>query len=94
MVCESHTTLSGSRTSMFATSSGLLDDRDVVGRLARGALDLFVALVADEQDLEVVAREAHRLAVHLGDERAGRVDGVQTRDRMPRSRPPARRRAR
>ena len=49
----------------------------MVGRLARRALDLFVALVADEQDLEVVAREAHGLAVHLGHERAGGVDGVQ-----------------
>ena len=49
-----------------------------VGRLARGALDLFVALVADEQDLEVVAGEAHGLAVHLGHERAGRVDRLQT----------------
>ena len=50
----------------------------MLGRLAGGALDLFVALVADEEDLEVVAREAHRLAVHLGDERAGRVDGLQS----------------
>ncbi len=56
---------------------GAVDDGDVVGRLAGGALDLFVALVADEQDLEVVAREAHGLAVHLGDERAGRVDRLQ-----------------
>ena len=56
---------------------GAVDDGDVVGRLAGGALDLLVALVADEQDLEVVAREAHGLAVHLGDERAGGVDGVQ-----------------
>ena len=77
VVCESQTTLSGSRTSMFAHVVGAVDERHVVGRLARRALDLFVALVADEQDLEVVAREAHGLAVHLRHERAGRVDRVQ-----------------
>jgi hypothetical protein len=36
-----------------------------------------VAAVADQQDLVVVAREPGRLAMHLGDERAGRVDGVE-----------------
>jgi hypothetical protein len=36
-----------------------------------------VAGVADEEDLEVVLGEAHGLAVHLGDEWAGGVDGLE-----------------
>ena len=78
VVCDSQTTFDGSRTSTTSACVRGVHDRDVLGRLARRALDLFVALVADEQDLEVVAREAHRLAVHLRHERAGRVDGLQT----------------
>ena len=78
VVCESHTTLSGSRTSTVSASSGELTTVTCVGRLARGALDLFVALVADQQDLEVVARESDGLAMHLRHERAGRVDRLQT----------------
>ena len=50
----------------------------MLGRFARGSLDLFVPLVADQQDLEVVAGEPHGLAVHLGDQGAGRVDGLQS----------------
>jgi hypothetical protein len=49
----------------------------VLGRLARGALDLLVALVTDQEDLEVVAGEPHGLTVHLGDEGAGGVDGLE-----------------
>ena len=49
----------------------------MLGRLAGGADDLFVALVADQQDVVVVAREPPGLVVHLGDQRAGGVDGVQ-----------------
>ena len=49
----------------------------MIGRLARRAFDLFVTLVADKQNLEVIAREPLRLAVNLRDERAGRVDGLQ-----------------
>jgi len=45
--------------------------------VAHGALDLLVPRVPDEQDLVVVPVEAHRLAVHLGHERAGGVDGVE-----------------
>ena len=78
VVCDSHTTFDGSRTSTVSACVGRVHDRDVLGRLAGGALDLFVALVADQQDLEVVAREAHGLAVHLRHERAGRVDRLQT----------------
>ena len=39
--------------------------------------DLLVALVADQQDVVVVVGEPPRLVVHLGHERAGRVDGAQ-----------------
>ena len=78
VVCESHTTFDGSRTSTTSACVGRVHDRDVLGRLAGGALDLFVALVADEQDLVVVAGEAHGLAVHLRHERARRVDRLQT----------------
>ena len=77
VVCDSQTTLSGSCTSTVSASSGLFTMVVVLGRLAVGALDLFVALVADQQDLVVVAGEAHGLAVHLGDQRAGGVDGLQ-----------------
>ena len=42
-----------------------------------GADDLLVALVADEQDVVVVGGEPPRLLVHLGDQRAGRVDRLE-----------------
>ena len=54
-----------------------LHELDVVGRLTGGALDLLVALVADEQDVVVVAGETLRLVVHLGHQRAGGVDRLQ-----------------
>ena len=53
---------------------GGADDLDVVGGLAKRALDLLVALMAHQDDVVVFLREAHGLAVHLGHERAGRVD--------------------
>ena len=49
----------------------------MVGRLARGALDLLVALVADQQDVVVLAGEPLRLVVDLGHQRAGGVDGLE-----------------
>ena len=45
------------------------------------ALDLLVALVADEHDVEAGGGEAARLGVDLGDQRAGRVDHVEPRAR-------------
>ena len=57
---------------------GPVHQRDVLGRLPGGADDLLVALVADEEDVVVVVREADRLAVHLGHERAGGVDRLET----------------
>ena len=48
-----------------------------LGRLAGRALDLFVPLVPDQQDAVALAGETPRLVVHLGDQRAGRVDGLE-----------------
>ena len=39
--------------------------------------DLFVVGVADEDEVVVLARVATRLGVHLGDQRAGRVDDLE-----------------
>ena len=47
------------------------------GGLPLGALDLLVAGVAHEDDVVVLVREAHRLLVDLGHQRAGRVNGGQ-----------------
>ncbi len=49
----------------------------MLGCLAGGADDLVVALLADKQDVVVLAGEPLRLVVHLRDQRAGRVDGAQ-----------------
>ena len=49
----------------------------MLGRLAHRALDLLVAGVADEDDRVALGGELQRLAVDLGDERAGRVDRLQ-----------------
>ncbi len=56
---------------------GALHELDVVGRLAGGALDLLVPLVADQQDVVVLACEALGLVVDLGDQRAGGVDRLE-----------------
>ena len=54
-----------------------VDELHVVGRLARRALDLLVARVADQQDVVVGGGEPDGLLVHLGDQRAGGVDRLQ-----------------
>ena len=54
-----------------------LDEHDLVGRLAHRALDLLVAVVADEHDRVAGGGEAAGLDVHLRHERAGRVDRLQ-----------------
>ena len=56
---------------------GAVDQLDVIGRLAGGADDLFVALVPDQQDVVVLPGEPLGLVVHLGHQRAGRVDHLQ-----------------
>ena len=47
------------------------------GRLPGGADHLFVALVADEQNVIILRREAPGFVVHLGDERARRIDHLK-----------------
>ena len=54
-----------------------VDQLYVVGGFAGSADDLLVALVADQQDVVVVAGESLGLVVHLGDQRAGGVDDPQ-----------------
>jgi hypothetical protein len=56
---------------------GAVDQPDSGRGLPRGALYFFVPLVADQQDVVVLGGEPARLVVHLGDQRAGRVDGAQ-----------------
>ena len=56
---------------------GRVHNLDVVGRFTGGTLNLFVAGVANEQDVVVLLGEAHSLAVHLVHQRAGRVNSVQ-----------------
>jgi len=45
--------------------------------LAGGAFDFLVTAVPDQQDVVVLGGEAPGLVVHLGDQRAGRIDGPQ-----------------
>jgi hypothetical protein len=54
-----------------------LHQHEVVRGLAHRALDLLVALVADEHDRVALRGELLRLHVHLRDERAGGVDRLQ-----------------
>ena len=54
-----------------------LDQGDVVGRLTRGTLHLLMTRVANEQDPRAVLGEPACLVMHLGDQRAGGVDGAQ-----------------
>ena len=49
----------------------------MLGRLAGGTLDLFMAGVANEQNIVILLRKTHSLAVHLVHQRAGRVNRVQ-----------------
>ena len=54
-----------------------LDEHDVLGRLAHGALDLLVAGVADQDDRVAVGREALGLDVDLGHQWTGGVDRLE-----------------
>ena len=54
-----------------------LDDHDLIGGLPRGALDLLVAGVADEEDRAATPGEALGLDVDLGHQRAGGIDNPQ-----------------
>ncbi len=77
VVWDSQATFAGSRTTSVGDVVGGLHELDVLGGLAGGALDLLVPLVADQQDVVVLVGEPPGLVVHLGDERAGGVDGLQ-----------------
>ena len=90
VVCDSQATRAGSRTSMPATSAGPWTSWMWSSASPAGPLDLLVAGVPDQEDVVVLVREPLRLVVHLGHQRAGRVDGLQ-RARPPAGGPPARR---
>jgi len=55
----------------------MLNEDDRVGCLAGGALDLLVAVVTDQQDRQPLPGEPLGLVVHLGHQRAGRINGAQ-----------------
>src|SRR5439155_21584457 len=54
-----------------------LDQDDRLGSLPHRPFDLDVAGVADERDLQAAGGVATRFGVHLGDERADRVDDLE-----------------
>ena len=60
-----------------ASVLGRLDEDDGIGRLPHRALDLDVAGMADQRDLETAAGIAPRLCVHLGDERANGIHDLE-----------------
>ena len=87
------------RPSTVAASSAVCTRIVWLGRVTGGADHLVVAGVTDQQDRHVAPREPTRLAVHLGDQRARRVDHRESasprvvvhrrvRRRAPRTRPP------
>jgi hypothetical protein len=49
----------------------------VLGGVAHRALYFFVTLVADQQDVIVLTGEPNSFTVHLGDQRAGGINGVE-----------------
>ena len=59
-----------------------LDQSDRLGDLAHRALDLRMAGMADENELPALRDIALALVVHLGDQRAGRVEHRQMRARL------------
>ena len=88
VVCEIHTSRSGSRTTTCVDRGRRVDHLDVLGGLALRALDLLVPVVADEQDVVVLGREPHGLLVHLGHQGARRVDRLQRPRAAPTRAPP------
>ena len=65
---------------MVSTSSGLFDQDGALGRVAHGALDLFVPGVADEQDLRRPAL-ANRIASRCTLVTSGQVASIACRSR-------------
>ncbi len=77
VVCVTYASrASGGNSSRSDVLDGL-DEDDRLRRLAHRADDLLVALVADQDDRVAGGGVAPRLHVHLGDERARRVDRAQ-----------------
>ena len=70
--------MSGSGTDESLDVLGGLDQDHLVGRLAHGADDLVVPLVADQDDGVAFLGVADRLEMDLDDQRAGGVDGQQS----------------
>ena len=85
VVCASSATLSGSATSAStrARSSSCSTSRIDVGRDRERAHGFVVAGVADVEDREALVGPDLRLVVHLGDERAHRVDDEPVLRRAP-----------
>ena len=54
-----------------------IDQVDHVWGLARGAFHFLVSVVADQHDLVALTRKADDLMVHLGDQRAGGIQGIE-----------------
>jgi hypothetical protein len=54
-----------------------VDEADAGRGLPRGPDDLLVPLVTDQQDVVILGSKPACLVVHLGDQRAGRVDRAQ-----------------
>ena len=77
VVCDSQTTLFSSRTVTFSTAASPSTSCTCVGRFPGGTDDFLVALMTNQQNVVVVTGESPGLVVHLGDQRAGGVDGLQ-----------------
>ena len=54
-----------------------IDESDVIGRLTRGALHLFMSCMPDEKDLHILSSKASRLVMDLRDERTSGIDRLQ-----------------
>ena len=76
VVCVTKASSLPSASASVSTSSTRSDQRDrACGQLADRADDLGMAGVADEDDVPAALEMGLRLAMHFGDQRAGRVDG-------------------
>ena len=54
-----------------------IDDKNIIGGFTRGTFDLFVAMMANEQDVIIFTGKALNFVMHLGNQRAGSIDGLQ-----------------
>ena len=77
VVCVMYASFASGGKSSASASVDRLDQDRRLGRLAHRPLDLLVAGVPDQDHRVALGRVAPGLDVHLGHERAGRVDRVQ-----------------